>query len=118
MVLPRIRVVLTGSGARAVQVLWSYRGGKLVLDHVGSAHSDEELFLLKAQAQALIDGDQQVLPLGGDCLGGRGRGLPGEPLPVIAERAGYLVDAIASVYADLGFDPTWVKLVRFLDFGD
>ena len=104
MVLPRSRVVLTGSGARAVQVLWSYRGGKLVLDHVGSAHSDEELFLLKAQAQALIDGDQQVLPLGGDCLGGRGRGLPGEPLPVIAERAGYLVDAIASVYADLGFE--------------
>lgn len=36
--LPRVRVVRTGSGARAVQVIWEYRDDKPVLDHAGSAH--------------------------------------------------------------------------------
>ncbi|WP_297108283.1 hypothetical protein [Tessaracoccus sp.] len=31
MVLPRIRVVPTASGARAVQVIWHYRDNKPVL---------------------------------------------------------------------------------------
>ncbi|WP_231367288.1 hypothetical protein [Schaalia sp. ZJ405] len=37
------------------------------MKHIGSAHDDSELALLKAQAQRFIDGDQLVLDLG---LGG------------------------------------------------
>ncbi|WP_165243119.1 hypothetical protein [Corynebacterium lizhenjunii] len=57
MSLPRIRTVPTASGATAVQVIWRYVDRKPVLDHIGSAHSDEELALLVAKAQRLIDGD-------------------------------------------------------------
>jgi len=37
------RVVKTGSGSRAVQIVWSNKGGKRDLTHIGSARTDEEL---------------------------------------------------------------------------
>ena len=42
MPVPRIRVVPTGSGARAVQVIRYYRDNRPVLDHIGSAHTVED----------------------------------------------------------------------------
>ena len=103
MPLPRIRVVPTASGAKAVQVIWHYLDNKPVLDHIGSAHSEQELALLKARAQQLIDDRQPAL----DIDTGAGPVVTGSvdaPLPVVGERAGYLIDALEGVYRDLGFD--------------
>ena len=101
MALPRIRVVPTASGARAVQVIWHYQDNKPVLDHVGSAHGDEELALLMARAEALMEQRQPKLLVEG---GTSGTGTVEAPLPVTGERAGHLIDAFGRVFRDLGFD--------------
>ncbi|QPK79285.1 IS1634 family transposase [Corynebacterium lizhenjunii] len=106
MSLPRIRTVPTASGATAVQVIWRYVDRKPVLDHIGSAHSDEELALLVAKAQRLIDGDQLAFDI--DTTGGVGnRGATGSadsPFAITSERAGYLLDAIRGAFSVLGLD--------------
>ena len=38
-----VRTVKTASGATAVQIVWSSRGGSRNIDHIGSAHDDAEL---------------------------------------------------------------------------
>ena len=48
---PFIRTVKTASGATAVQIVYSHRQGHRELKQVGSAHTDEELALLKAKAR-------------------------------------------------------------------
>lgn len=103
MPVPRIRVVPTGSGARAVQVIWHYRDNKPVLDHLGSAHTVEDLALLKARAQRLIDDRQPALAIDPDAVGSAMTGSPQAPLAIVGERAGYLIDAIQAVYQRLGF---------------
>lgn len=66
MMWPRARVVAMASGARAAQAVWHYPDNKLVLDHIGSAHTDEELALLSARAQRLADDSQPRLAIGID----------------------------------------------------
>lgn len=100
---PSIRTVPTASGAKAVQVIWGYENRRPVIDHIGSARSDEELVLLKAQAQRLIDGGQGVLDLGIDTTP-VASGSASNPVAVTAERAGWLLDAISAAYRHLGLD--------------
>lgn len=109
MSLPRIRTVPTASGATAVQVIWRYVNRKPVLDHIGSAHTDEELALLMTKAQRLIDGNQlhlnfddgiQHVPQSEAMT----TGTKEDPLAVIGESAGYLLDAIRGAYTYLGLD--------------
>lgn len=50
----KIRVVKTASKARAVQVIRYQKNKRLVLHHVGSAHSDSELEVLMLSAQEWI----------------------------------------------------------------
>ncbi|MDO4761982.1 MAG: hypothetical protein Q4A31_08705 [Corynebacterium sp.] len=88
MSLPRICIVPTASGASAVQVLWRYVDNKPVLDHIGSAHTPEELALLKSQAQRLIDGDQLALDFG---VASGSTGRLNDPVPVT--KTGDLLDA-------------------------
>ena len=103
MPLPRIRLVPTGSGATAVQIIWRYHQRRPILDHIGSAHTDHELELLKLKAQRLIDGNQLALdypttpPMSPT-------GTPEAPLAVASQRAGYLLDAITTIYHDIGLD--------------
>lgn len=86
-----------------MQVVYSeYRGSKK-LKHVGSAHTDEDLALLRAKAQEIIEGEQQSLDLGIDVTPA-GTGSKQSPLAVTGERAGYLIDAITGAYRALGFD--------------
>lgn len=60
MVAPHIRTVTTASGARAVQVVYSKRGGIRELDHIRSAHTDAEYELrLAAARQKLVAGQQE-----------------------------------------------------------
>lgn len=105
---PRIRTVITKSGATAVQVVWRYVDRKPVLEHIGSAHTPGDLALLKAQAQRLIDGDQLSLNLETAVETAPTRVASGSvdnPLTVASERAGYLLDAIRGAFDFLGLGP-------------
>lgn len=56
-----VRTVKTGSGATAVQAVWSSRRVSRDIEHVSSAHDDEELEALKAAAiQRLAAGQGRV----------------------------------------------------------
>jgi hypothetical protein len=46
-----VRTVKTASGAVAVQIVWSSRRGSRNIEHVGSAHDEAEVQVLKAVAQ-------------------------------------------------------------------
>jgi hypothetical protein len=49
-----VRTVRTTSGATAVQVVWSSRRGSRRIEHLGSAHGDDELVVLKQVAAERI----------------------------------------------------------------
>lgn len=53
-----------GLGARAVQIVHSFRGGSRDIEHIGSAHDDAELEVLKAVARQRLAGGQGELDLG------------------------------------------------------
>lgn len=95
-----MRVVKTASGARAVQIVYSNRAGKRELEHVGSAHTDADLEALKAVARQRMAAGQPELELGLEPARGAG------PLPITSSRMGPLLDALAGVYKDLGFEDT------------
>ncbi|WP_041254102.1 IS1634 family transposase [Frankia sp. EAN1pec] len=89
----------TASGARAVQIVHSQHKGSREIEHVGSAHIDADLELLKAVARQRLAAGQGELDLR----------LPGSPansgaaLPITSTRAGHLLDALARGYEALGF---------------
>jgi hypothetical protein len=82
----------------AVQVVWKSSRGSRDIEHLGSAHSDAEVELLKAVAAQRIAAGQDQLPL--DVAAAQ------EPLAleIVSSRMGRLLDAIAAVYGQLGFD--------------
>jgi hypothetical protein len=90
--------VKTTSGATAVQIVYSFHRGSRQIEHVGSAHNEAELELLKAAARQKLAAGQGVLELGLDTA------APGGPLPITASRMGCLLDALAQAYDVLGFD--------------
>ena len=95
---PHVRTVRTASGARAVQIVYSNRGGSRRLEHIGSAHDEVELEVLKAVARQRLAAGQGVLDIAG---------LPqqqGGPLPIRSSRMGHLVDAVGEAYRVLGFE--------------
>src|SRR5438045_1433443 len=97
-----MRTVKTASGARAVQIVHSSRRGSRDIEHIGSAHDEVELELLKADArQRLAAGQDELdLGLGSAVLAERG----GDPLPITSSRMSHLWDALIRVYQVLGFE--------------
>jgi hypothetical protein len=95
--VPYVRTVKTSSGATAVQIVYSSHRGSRKIEHIGSAHDDAELELLKAVARQKLAAGQGVLDLGP----GFGAGSGG-PLPIISSRMGVLLDALACGYDALG----------------
>ena len=97
-----VRTVQTASGATAVQVVYSKRRGARRMEHIGSAHDEQEVEALKAAARQRLAGGQQQLDLGVDsddaALAGPGR------LPIVASRMRHLWDALCQAYGLLGFD--------------
>ena len=94
-----IRTVKTASAARAVQIVHSSRKGSRDIEHIGSAHDDVELVLLKTVAGQRLAAGQGELDLGLD--------VPpeaGGPLPITATRMGHLWDALSLAYDVLGFN--------------
>jgi hypothetical protein len=106
---PYVRTVVTASGARAVQIVHSSRRGARDIEHIGSAHDDAELELLKAAARQRLAAGQDELDLG---VAAAQQGLPGSapqradaaPLPITSSRMGHLWDALAYGYQVLGFE--------------
>ena len=93
-----VRTVKTASGATAVQIVWSSRRGARDIEHLGSAHDDEELEALRAAADQRLAAGQGELDLGLDEAAGSG------PLEIVASRMGHLWDALCRAYDVLGFD--------------
>jgi Transposase DDE domain len=99
-VSPYVRTVRTSSGARAVQIVHSSWKGSREITHIGSAHTDAELEVLKAAAWQQLAAGQGELDLG---LAGTDIGRGG-PLPITASRMGHLWDALAHAYRVLGLE--------------
>jgi hypothetical protein len=95
--VPYVRTVKTASGATAVQIVHSSHRGSRDIEHIGSAHDDAELELLKAAARQRLAAGQGELDLGLDAA------APGGPLPITASRMGCLLDALTRAYDVLGF---------------
>jgi Transposase DDE domain len=95
---PYLRTVKTTSGATAVQIVHSSHRGSRDIEHIGSAHDDVELELLKTVARQRLAAGQGELDLGLDTA------APGGPLPITSTRMGVLLDALECAYRVLGFD--------------
>ena len=95
-----VRTVKTASGATAVQIVWSSRRGSRSIEHLGSAHDDQELEALKAAARQRLAAGQGELDLGLPA-----GASPGGPLEIASSRMGHLLDALGRAYDVLGFGP-------------
>ena len=126
-----IRRVRTASGATAVQIAESVDGRRRIVRHVGSARDDAELGLLMEEARRLLADDSQgELDLGITPKSVRAHMVPppdqalftNEPMPrqlvvrpqVLKSSSGLLYEALAGVYASLGFDAVGDEVFRDL----
>src|SRR6516225_1637526 len=100
---PYVRTVKTSSGATAVQIVHSSRRGSRDIEHLGSAHDDVELELLKAAARQRLAAGQGELDLGLEVTAPARRGAGGGPLPITSSRMGHLLDSLERAYQVLGF---------------
>ena len=91
----------TASGARAVQIVHGSRRGARRIEHLGSAHDDQELEALKVAARQRLAGGQGELELGLDTRGAVAG--PG-PLPITSSQMGQLWQGLGAAYDALGFD--------------
>jgi hypothetical protein len=102
--VPYVRTVRTASGATAVQIVYSSDRGSRDIEHIGSAHDDVELELLKAVARQRVAAGQGVLDLGLEATEPTRKGAGGGSLPIIASRMDCLLDALEQAWRVLGFD--------------
>lgn len=94
---PHIRTVTTASGARAVQIVYSKAGGRRELDHVGSAHDEDEYQALLAVARERLAGElQPELDLGTATP-------PAGTAEITSSRMGVLWDLLSMAFDRLGF---------------
>jgi hypothetical protein len=95
--VPYVRTVKTKPGATAVQVVWSWQRGSREIEHLGPAHDEAGLEMLKAAGRQRIAAGQVGLDLGLEPAGGG-------PLPITSSRMGCLLDALEGGYRVLGLD--------------
>lgn len=95
-----VRTVRTSSGATAVQIVHSSRRGSRQIEHLGSAHTPEEVEALKAAARQRLAAGQAELDLG---LSVAAVAASGGPLEIASSRMGHLWDALCRAYDGLGF---------------
>jgi hypothetical protein len=90
--------------------VWSSRLGSRQIEHLGSAHSDDEVAALKQVAAERIAAGQAELDLGLDTGAGSG------PLEIVGSKAGHLWDALCRAYDSLGFAEAagWDEVFRAL----
>lgn len=73
---PYLRTVKTTSGATAVQIVAKKHGSRRIIEYLGSAHTPEDVSLLKAVGRQKLAGAQPELDLGLEPEPGRGGPLP------------------------------------------
>jgi hypothetical protein len=95
---PYVRTVKTGSGATAVQIVYWSRRGSREIEHLGSAHDDAGVEVLRAAARQRLAAGQGELDLG------LGDAAPGGLLPITSSRMSHLLGALAHGYRVLGFE--------------
>jgi hypothetical protein len=84
-----------------VQTVRSSRRGSRDIEHIGSAHDDAELEVLKAVARRRLAAGQGELDMDLEpVLGDTGAG--GDPLPITSSWMGHLWDALTHAYEVLG----------------
>jgi hypothetical protein len=88
-VSPYVRTVRTASGARAVQIVHSSRRGARDIEHIGSAHDDAELEVLKTAARQRLAAGQDELDLGWEATEPASQ-RAGGPLPITSSRMAHL----------------------------
>src|SRR5690625_4145142 len=101
---PFLRKVPTASGATAVQIVSKLGGKRRILEHIGSAHTEEELAALMVsgrQRMAEITETQLELDLGFDQFEDTVSVQAGRR--VVGSSSRVLVDAIRASYQALGF---------------
>ncbi len=96
-----VRTVKTSSGATAVQIVHSARRGSRQIEHLGSAHTPEEVEALKAVAGQRLAQGQAELDLGLEIAAAA---ASGGPLEIASSRMGHLLEALSRAYDALGFD--------------
>ena len=94
-----VRRVKTASGATAVQIVHKRGRRVLSIEHIGSAHTDDELAVLLQVAGERRHAGQLALDLGDAGAGGAGT-------PPVAEGTASLIlwEVLAGIYDDLGPD--------------
>ena len=93
-----IRTVTTASNAIAVQIVHSSQKGSREIEHIGSAHTTEDVEVLKAVAWQRLHANQDSLDFGD--------GRPaGAMLPILSTRWQHLWDPLSSAYRALGSMP-------------
>lgn len=108
-----MRRVRTASGATAVQIVHKRGRRVLGIEHVGSAHDEGQLALLLEAARVRLNDQQLELPLESAAGVGHPAGAP-----VVTGTASLLVwEALASVYASLGFDQVGDEAFKALVLG-
>jgi len=106
-----VRTVKTASGATAVQIVHGTRRGARRMEHVGSAHDEQELEALRTAAVQRLASLYPQLDLdlaGVEDVAGSGVSAAAsvvEPgaLPIVSSRAGPLWDGLCAAYDALGF---------------
>jgi hypothetical protein len=96
-----VRTVKTASGATSVQIVHSTRRGSREIDHIGSAHDEQELEALKAVARQRLAHGQGELDLGLDTAAAAVASAG--PLRIVSSRMSHLWDALSRAYDALGF---------------
>lgn len=109
------RRVKTASGATAIQIVRYRRGGRQVLEHVGSAHDDASVAMLEALAaeriQEMLGGQQLALDVDDP------DSSASTSAPVVqgaGTRARVLGEVLNSVYERIGFDAVDSEVFRAL----
>src|SRR5215211_859975 len=129
-----VRRVRTASGATAVQIAESVGGRRRIVRHVGSARDEVELGLLLEEAHRLLADDRQGMldlgiaparlkavmvppPAAGLFASAASGPASRQVVPrsrVLKTSCGLLYDALAGVYASLGFDSVADEVFRDL----
>lgn len=98
MVSTFLRRVETPSGATAVQIVVKEGRRNKVVEHLGSAHTPEELAALESEGhRRMVPPAQAALPR--DPVAARA----GQPR-VLGQRSQLLWDVLTKAWSDLGFD--------------
>jgi hypothetical protein len=83
-----VRTVKTGSGAIAVQIVYSNRRGSREIEHIGSAHAPAEVEVLKTVARQRMHANQDTLDLDDGRLGDA-------EAPIVSSQARHLWEVLA-----------------------